>query len=204
MPPHPDFLRPLVLFGPSGTGKSTLLHRLFTEFPDSFAFSVSHTTRAPRPGETDGTQYHFVSRPTFLKLVDQGAFIEHAEFSGNLYGTSIQAVQSIADLGKRCILDIEVQGVRQIKATTLNPVYLFVSPPSLAVLRSRLVGRGTESEASVEKRLKTALNEISYAKESNASDFVIVNDNLDRAYSLFKAVALGEEIEGDPLPPLDD
>ncbi|TFY83299.1 hypothetical protein EWM64_g709 [Hericium alpestre] len=204
MSPLQDFLRPLVLFGPSGTGKSTLLQRLFQEFPDKFAFSVSHTTRQPRPGETDGQQYHFVSRETFHSLLDRGAFLEHAEFSGNLYGTSIQAVQSIADLGKRCILDIEVQGVRQIKATALNPMYLFISPPSLSALRSRLVGRGTETDSSIEKRLKTALNEISYAKEPGSYDIVIVNDDLDRAYGLFKQVALGERIPGDPLPPLDD
>jgi len=204
MSPRPDFLRPLVLSGPSGAGKSTLLQRLFAEFPDKFAFSVSHTTRLPRPGESNGTQYHFVDRDTFTQLIRQGAFIEHAEFSGNLYGTSIQAVQSISELGKRCILDIEVQGVRQIKSTTLNPVYLFISPPTLATLRSRLVKRGTESDASVEKRMNTALNEIAYAKEPEAHDTVIVNDDLDRAYPLFRSVALGEKIPGDTLPPLDD
>ncbi|THH13042.1 hypothetical protein EW146_g7138 [Bondarzewia mesenterica] len=204
MSPLPDFLRPLVLSGPSGAGKSTLLQRLFAEFPDKFAFSVSHTTRSPRPGETDGKQYHFVSRDSFLQLIDQGAFIEHAEFSGNFYGTSFQAVNSISDLGRRCILDIEVQGVRQIKNTSLNPVYLFVSPPSLATLRSRLVARGTESQAAVDKRMKTALNEISYAKEPGPHDVVIVNDDLDRAYALFKKVALGEKPAGDVLPPLDD
>lgn len=95
------------------------------------------------------------------------------------------------------------QGVRQIKATDLNPVYLFISPPSLAALRERLQGRGTETEAAVAKRLATALKEIEYAKEG-AHDLVIVNDDLDRAYEKFKRVALGEPIESDPLPPLDD
>ncbi|KAI0065640.1 guanylate kinase [Artomyces pyxidatus] len=204
MSPLADFLRPLVLSGPSGTGKSTLLTRLFAEFPDKFAFSVSHTTRQPRPGEEDGKQYHFVARDAFLALLDNKGFIEHAEFSGNLYGTSVMAVQSIADSGRRCILDIEVQGVRQIKTTSLDPVYLFISPPSMSVLRTRLVGRGTETDAAVEKRMKTALNEIAYAKEPGAHDVVIVNDDLDRAYQLFKRVALGEKIEGDTLPPLDD
>ncbi|KAI0309629.1 guanylate kinase [Amylostereum chailletii] len=202
--PLPDFLRPLVLSGPSGTGKSTLLSRLFAEYPDKFAFSVSHTTRAPREGEVNGRHYNFTTREAFLNLVSAGGFIEHAEFSGNLYGTSVQAVKSIADQGKRCILDIEVQGVRQIKRTDLNPVFLFVSPPSLAILRARLENRGTETAAAVEKRMTTALNEIAYAKEPAAHDVVIVNDDLDRAYGLFKSIALGERIPGDTLPPLDD
>lgn len=96
------------------------------------------------------------------------------------------------------------QGVRQIKHTSLNPVYLFLSPPSLSALRERLIGRGTETEAAVSKRMDTALKEIAYAKEPGAHDIVIVNDDLDRAYELFRKVALGEDIVGDALPPLDD
>ncbi|KAF9005906.1 P-loop containing nucleoside triphosphate hydrolase protein [Cyathus striatus] len=199
-----DFLRPLVLSGPSGVGKSTLLQRLFADFPDKFGFSVSHTTRSPRPGELDGKQYHFVSRQQFLDLVQEGAFIEHAEFSGNFYGTSRQAVCTVQDQGRRCILDIEAQGVRQIKQTNLNPVYLFISPPSMTALRSRLQQRGTESEASVQKRLATALSEIEYAKQPNVHDLVIVNDDLDRAYDLFKQIAQGLSVPSDTLPPLDD
>jgi len=148
-------------------------------------------------------QYHFVPREGFVSLLDQGGFVEHAEFSGNLYGTSKQAIASIVESGKRCILDIEVQGVRQIKETDLNPVYCFISPPSLAVLRDRLVGRGTETTASVEKRLQTALLEIDYAKLPGAHDHIIVNDDLDRAYELFKSVAFGHPIASDTLPPLD-
>ncbi|EAU90287.1 guanylate kinase [Coprinopsis cinerea okayama7 len=201
---RPDFLRPLVLSGPSGVGKSTLLKRLFADFPDKFGFSVSHTTRAPRPGEEDGTHYHFVAQDHFRKLLDEKAFIEHAEFSSNFYGTSFEAVRRVQQQGRRCILDIEAQGVRQIKNTDLNPVYLFISPPSLATLRARLRGRGTETEASVEKRLNMALKEVDYAKQPGVHDIVIVNDDLDRAYELFKQVALGERIPGDPLPPLDD
>lgn len=143
-------------------------------------------------------------RERFLSLIQENAFIEHAEFSGNLYGTSFQTVQTVQDAGRRCVLDIEAQGVRQIKATKLNPVYLFVSPPSMTDLRSRLQNRGTETEASVQKRLTTAVREVEYAKEPNAHDLVIVNDDLERAYELFKKVALGEDVQGDRLPPLDD
>lgn len=198
-----NFARPLCMSGPSGVGKSTMLTRLFKEYPDKFGFSVSHTTRSPRPGEVDGREYHFVTVDEFKSLISQGAFIEHAEFSGNFYGTSFAAVKAIADVGRRCILDIEAQGVRQVKQTNLNPIYLFISPPSLTELRSRLQGRGTETEASVAKRLATALKEIDYAKEG-AHELVIVNDDLERAYGLLKRVALGETIESDPLPALDD
>ncbi|KAF6761449.1 guanylate kinase [Ephemerocybe angulata] len=201
---RPDFLRPLVLSGPSGVGKSTLLQRLFKDFPDKFGFSVSHTTRAPRPGETHGQHYFFVSQDKFKDLLAQNAFIEHAEFSGNFYGTSFETVRNVQDQGRRCILDIEAQGVRQIKNTDLNPVYCFISPPSLSSLRTRLQGRGTETEASVQKRLNMALKEIDFAKQPNVHDLVIVNDDLDRAYELFKKVALGEPVESDALPPLDD
>ena len=167
-------------------------------------------------------QYHFVSREDFVSLLDQGGFVEHAEFSGNLYGTSKQAIDSIVESGKRCILDIEVQvfppflfpvecfpsylpqGVRQVKNTDLNPIYCFISPPSLSTLRDRLIGRGTESTAAVEKRLKTALLEINYAKLPGAHDHIIVNDDLDRAYELFLSVAFGNSISGDSLPPLEE
>ncbi|KAJ7050476.1 guanylate kinase/L-type calcium channel beta subunit [Mycena amicta] len=199
-----NFARPLVLSGPSGVGKSTLLKRLFAEFPDKFGFSVSHTTRAPRPGETHGKEYFFVPTQEFKDLIAANAFIEHAEFSGNFYGTSFQTVNQVHEQGRRCILDIEAQGVRQIKASALDPIYLFVSPPSLSALRVRLQSRGTETDASVQKRLAIALKEIEYAKEPNVHDLVIVNDHLDRAYQLFKKVALGEQVVSDTLPSLDD
>ena len=113
--------RPIVISGPSGAGKSTILKRLFAEFPDKFGFSVSHTTRAPRAGEEDGREYHFTTKEKFLELVEQGGFIEHAQFGGNHYGTSIRAVEEIAERGRVCILDIEME-VR---------VLIFLHPPIL-------------------------------------------------------------------------
>jgi guanylate kinase len=204
MSSFPDFFRPLVISGPSGVGKSTLLQRLFSEFPGKFGFSVSHTTRDPRPGEIDGSHYHFVTRQKFLDLVQSSAFIEHAQFSGNFYGTSFEAVERVQQQGKRCILDIEAQGVQQIKKTDLNPVYLFISPPTISILRERLRRRATDTEDSIQKRLMIALNEVQYAKQPNTHDIVIVNDDLDRAFELLKGVALGERIVGDTLPLLDN
>ncbi|KAH7927880.1 guanylate kinase [Leucogyrophana mollusca] len=195
---------PLVIFGPSGVGKGTLLKRLFAEFPDGFGFSVSHTTRAPRPGETDGKEYHFTTPEKFKDLIQCGAFIEHAQFSGNFYGTSFQTVRHVAETGRRCVLDIDAQGVQQIKRTDLNPIYLFISPPSMTVLRERLRGRATDSEEAIQKRLSTALKEIQYAREPNVYDYVIVNDDLEKAYEKFRQVALGQEVNQDMLPPLDD
>ena len=113
--------RPIVISGPSGAGKSTILKRLFAEFPDRFGFSVSHTTRAPRAGEENGREYHFTTKEKFLELVEQGGFIEHAQFGGNHYGTSIRAVEEIAERGRVCILDIEME-VR---------VLIFLHPPIL-------------------------------------------------------------------------
>lgn len=118
----------------------------------------------------------------------QNAFIEHAEFSKNLYGTSIQAVKDVATQGRQCILDIDSQGVKLIKANhpSLNPVFIFLSPPSLSALKDRLTGRGTESEASLTNRLAASTAEIEYARQSGSYDAVVVNDNLDKAYSRLK------------------
>ncbi|KAF7595734.1 hypothetical protein BBP40_004865 [Aspergillus hancockii] len=175
--------RPVVVSGPSGTGKSTLLKRLFAEYPDNFGFSVSHTTRAPRPGEQHGREYYFTTEEDFLDLVSKNGFIEHAQFGGNHYGTSVQAVKHIAEKGRICILDIEMEGVKQVKRTDLNARFIFLAPPSIEELERRLQGRGTESEESLKKRLAQAKNELEYAKEPGAHDKVVVNDDLEKAYT---------------------
>lgn len=126
--------RPVVLSGPSGAGKSTLLKRLLQEHSSIFGFSVSHTTRDPRPGEENGKDYYFVTREVMQRDIAAGDFIEHAEFSGNLYGTSKAAVRAVQAMNRICVLDVDLQGVRNIKKTDLQPVYIFVQPPSLDVL----------------------------------------------------------------------
>ncbi|MCJ1311699.1 guanylate kinase [Agyrium rufum] len=181
-PTTPDNPRPIVISGPSGTGKSTILKRLFTKFPGTFGFSVSHTTRAPRAGEQDGREYTFTTKEKFQELVDAKGFIEHAQFGGNYYGTSIQAVKDIAGKGRVCILDIEMEGVKQVKRTDLNARFLFLAPPSLEVLEQRLRSRNTETDESLAKRLAQAKNELAYAETPGSHEKIIVNDDLETAY----------------------
>jgi guanylate kinase len=181
--------RPVVISGPSGTGKSTLLKKLFAEFPDKFGFSISHTTRSPRAGEQDGVDYHFTTVENFKKLIENKEFIEWAQFSGNYYGTSKKSVRDVAEKGKICLLDIDMQGVKSVKASDLNAKYLFVAPPSIEDLKARLVGRGTETEESIQKRLSAAAGEMEYAN-TGAHDKIIVNKDLDVAYDEFKSFIL--------------
>lgn len=178
--------RPLVICGPSGSGKSTLLKRLFAEFPETFGFSVSHTTRKSRPGEEDGVHYHYVSVEEMKSLMANDEFIETATFSGNMYGTSKQSVYDVQTQGKVCVLDIEIQGVEQIKKSHLNPVYIFNMPPTVDDLEKRLKKRGTETKETLARRLEAAEREIEYGKIPFNFDIVIVNDDIDRAYEEFK------------------
>ncbi|KAH0819271.1 hypothetical protein MTP99_019158 [Tenebrio molitor] len=186
--------RPLVLCGPSGSGKSTLLKKMMEDFPDRFGFSISHTTRKPRPGEVHGQHYHFTTMDEMRQAVADGKFIESATFCGNMYGTSKAAVDAVAQQGKVCVLDIDVQGVKQIKNTELNPLYVFIKPPSLEELKSRLTGRKTESEESLTHRLKVASEELEYGTEDNF-DFIVINDNLEGAYNQLKTFLENEVLK---------
>lgn len=186
--------RPIVVSGPSGTGKSTLLKRLMGEYPDKFGFSVSNTTRKPREGEKDGVDYYFSTVDMFKKMIENKEFIEWAQFSGNYYGTSIAAVRKVSDELKRtCILDIDMQGVKSVKKTDLNARYLFLSPPSIEELKKRLEGRGTETADSLQKRIAAASAEMEYAK-TGAHDKIIVNDDLEKAYKEFKEFIFAEPV----------
>ncbi|XP_055229495.2 guanylate kinase isoform X1 [Gorilla gorilla gorilla] len=162
--------RPVVLSGPSGAGKSTLLKRLLQEHSGIFGFSVSHTTRNPRPGEENGKDYHFVTREVMQRDIAAGDFIEHAEFSGNLYGTSKVAVQAVQAMNRICVLDVDLQGVRNIKATDLRPIYISVQPPSLHVLEQRLRQRNTETEESLVKRLAAAQADMESRNQESSKD----------------------------------
>ncbi|XP_033961002.1 guanylate kinase isoform X2 [Pseudochaenichthys georgianus] len=185
--------RPVVFSGPSGAGKSTLLKKLMKEYDIVFGFSVSHTTRNPRPGEVNGKDYHYVTREAMQKAIDKGEFIENAVFSGNMYGTSKAAVQAVQAKNLICILDIDMQGVRNIKKTDLNPIYVSIQPPSMAVLEKRLRDRKTETEESLQKRLHAAQVDMEFGKEPDIFDVLIINDHLDEAYVQLKE-ALSEEI----------
>ncbi|KAG8138682.1 putative Guanylate kinase isoform 2 protein [Naja naja] len=178
--------RPVVLSGPSGAGKSTLLKKLLKDYDSVFGFSVSHTTRQPRPGEVNGKDYHFVTREEMQKEVDAGEFVEHAEFSGNIYGTSKAAIQAVQAQNQICILDIDLQGVRNIKKTDLNPIYISVQVPSIEIL--------TETEDSLQKRLQAAATDMELSKEAGLFDMIIINDDLEEAYMKLKNI-LAEEIE---------
>ncbi|XP_043255708.1 guanylate kinase isoform X3 [Colletes gigas] len=182
--------RPLILCGPSGSGKSTLIKQLFEEFPDKFGYSISHTSRQPRPGEIDGQHYYFTTKEKMQKEIEQGEFIETATYSGNLYGTSKRAVEDVQKAGKMCILDIDMQGVKQIKQSSLNPLYVFIKPPSLNELEKRLRDRQTETEDSLQRRLSVARTEIEYGEQLGNFDMVIENDDLPKAYNKLREFIL--------------
>uniref|UniRef100_D3TPC3 guanylate kinase n=3 Tax=Glossina TaxID=44049 RepID=D3TPC3_GLOMM len=184
--------RPVVLCGPSGSGKTTLLNRLFKEFPNTFGFSVSHTTRKPRPAEQDGVHYNFVEKDVMKKMIANGEFIESATFSGNMYGTSKEAVRKIQAAGKVCILDIEPQGVEQIKKTDLNPILIYNNPPSIEALEKRLRKRNTESEETLNNRLAAAREEIAYGLTPGNFHKIINNIDIDEAYEDFRSYLLAE------------
>ncbi|PHH83836.1 hypothetical protein CDD82_27 [Ophiocordyceps australis] len=179
--PPPD-RRPIVISGPSGVGKGTLYNLLFQRHPNTFCLSVSHTTRSPRDGEQHGVHYHFVSMADFENLIARHGFVEHAHFSGNRYGTSKMTIEEQSQKGKVVLLDIEMEGVKQMKQSTISARYVFIAPPSLQVLESRLRGRGTEKEESIQKRLAQAKRELDFSQTPGIHDKIIVNDQLETAY----------------------
>ncbi|TGJ87298.1 hypothetical protein E0Z10_g1441 [Xylaria hypoxylon] len=181
-PTLPPDRRPLVISGPSGVGKGTLMGRLFESHPDTFTLSVSHTTRAPRPGEAHGVDYFYVQKAEFEDLIAADRFVEHAQFGSNCYGTSKATIEEQTSKGKVVVLDIEMEGVKQIRKSSIDARFVFVKPPSFEALEQRLRGRGTEDESSVTKRLDQAKKELEYADIPGVHDIIIVNDNLDAAY----------------------
>ena len=179
----------LVISAPSGTGKSTLIRRLTGEFK-AFAFSVSCTTRAPRPGEMDGREYHFLTREEFERRREAGFFAEWAEVHGNFYGTPRKATEELLLAGRDVIFDIDVQGARQLKANMGQGCYVFIFPPSREALELRLTGRGTDSPETIARRLAGAQHEIA---DSHWFGHWIINDDLALAYDQLRAVYLAEK-----------
>ena len=173
-----------VVCGPSGVGKGTLLKRTKAFLPDTFGVAVSHTTRAPRQGEIEGVHYNFTTKEEFESGIKNGQFVEYARVNDNYYGTSIQAIDDVAKKNLICILEIDVQGAKTIKKSgKLNANYLFITTDGgLETLRKRLVGRNTESDQQIQKRLATAEKEFAFL-EANPSFFgrVISNDDLEES-----------------------
>jgi guanylate kinase len=166
-----------VITGPSGVGKGTLIRNLLERVPE-LELSVSATTRAPRPGEVEGADYHFLDEAEFDRRVLEGDFLEHAGYSGRRYGTLRSEVQRRLDAGASVVLEIEVQGARQVKEKLPEAMRIFIAPPSEEALRTRLVGRGTDDDEQRERRLATAKSELAAQGEF---DTVVVNDRLDDA-----------------------
>ena len=176
--------RPLIVCGPSGVGKGTLLTRLLKDYPNVFAKSVSHTTRAPRSGEVQGVSYHFTTPAELLAGVAAGQFIEHANVHGNFYGQSVAAVAAVMDTGRICLLEIDIQGVIAVRAQpALNPLGIFVRAPTFGDLVDRLKGRGTESAETLEKRLDTARAEMDFFYTNrHVFEADIINDEFEASY----------------------
>ncbi|MBR5301793.1 MAG: guanylate kinase [Clostridia bacterium] len=179
-----------VFSGPSGVGKGTLNAKLFAEFGDQMAFSVSATTRGPREGEIDGTHYFFISKQEFENRIANNDFLEHAQFAGNCYGTPKSYVMSLLEAGKNVLLEIEVQGAMQVMEHMPECVSIFVLPPSFEELERRLRGRGTETEDKILKRLETARGELAYADKYRYQ--VVNGGDLEAAYQELRSIYLKE------------
>jgi guanylate kinase len=180
---------PLVLAAPSGTGKTTLARRL-VDTSERFVFSISATTRPAREGETSGVDYHFVDRPAFETMIEDRALVEWATVHGRLYGTPRSELDEAAARSEHVVLDIDVQGARQIRNTVADAKLIFVLPPSIEIMMERLKGRGTEDDQEVACRLRSALDELQAVPEF---DYVVINDDLDRCVKEIESIVAGQD-----------
>jgi guanylate kinase len=179
--------RVFVITGPSGVGKGTLIRALMEQLPE-LELSISATTRPPRPGEEDGVDYYFLSPEDFQRRVDAGEFVEHADYAGRSYGTLRSELERRMEQGAAVVLEIEVEGARQVRRSVPDAVQVFIAPPSLDALRTRLIGRGTDKSEEVERRLRVAEHELQAQPEF---EHVVTNDRLEDALDrLTEVVAL--------------
>lgn len=175
---------------PSGAGKTSLVQALI-DTTDNVRVSVSHTTRAMRPGEENGVNYHFTERETFVEMINNNAFLEHAEVFTNLYGTSTQWVKDTLAGGTDVILEIDWQGAQQVRRLIPETVGIFILPPSREELTRRLTGRGQDDSSIIDARMQEAINEMSHYVEGH---YVIINDDFDIALAEFKAILLSQRL----------
>ena len=186
-----------VISAPSGTGKTTILKRVMAELP-GMSFSVSHTTRPPRPGERDGKDYHFVAQGEFQEMISQGLFIEYAVVHGNFYGTSWRAIDQQCASGIDVILDIDVQGASILRnSKQVQAAHIFIAPPGMAELEKRLRSRGTETKESIDVRLSNARIEL---QAINEYEYLIINDRLDETVALLSSIIVAERARAHRFP----
>ncbi|MER1955931.1 MAG: guanylate kinase [Solibacillus sp.] len=179
----------IVLSGPSGVGKGTVRKELFSQPDTNYEYSISMTTRNPREGEIDGVDYFFRTREEFETLIEQGGLLEHAEFVSNYYGTPLAYVQETLEAGRDVFLEIEVQGAAQIREKAPDALFIFLAPPSITELEQRLVGRGTETEDVIARRIATAREEV---EMMSLYDYVVENDQVQNACDKINAIIVAE------------
>lgn len=179
----------IVLSGPSGVGKGTVRKAIFESNDNDFQYSISMTTRQMRPGEVDGVDYFFRSKEEFEELIAKGEMLEYAEYVGNYYGTPLSYVEETLAQGKDVFLEIEVQGAKQVKEKVPDGVFIFLTPPDLEELRSRIVGRGTDSIEVIDERMRVAKEEIEMMA---LYDYAVVNDEVPKAVKRIKEIIASE------------
>lgn len=177
-----------VISGPSGVGKSTIIHLLMKDLP-GMGYSVSHTSRRPRDKEVDGVDYHFVDRETFRDMIQKGDFVEWAEVYDDWYGTSLQSLRSQIEKGVDVIMDVDTQGAKNVKTHFKDSVLIYILPPSLQILEKRLRHRATDDEAAIRTRFEKALREI---KECLGYDYIVINEDLSEAVEKLKAIVISD------------
>ena len=181
----------IVLSGPSGVGKGTVRAAIFSKGEQKFVYSISATTRSPRTGETDGVDYFFKTREEFEQMIQNKQLLEYAEYVGNYYGTPLEYVENTLATGKDVFLEIDVQGAIQVRELMPEGVFIFLTPPDLNELESRIVNRGTDSDEVIAKRMKTAREELELMKYY---DYSVVNDTVDNAVQKIEAIIQTEHL----------